>query len=171
MGNGCRILTEYFLPVLGELTDKASLFNALFVLFLDIRTNKIYSANRWRYLMFRIKVYFDRSGDSPIKEFLNDLDKKAQTDKSSRIRLKVISRFMNLLRQYGTRIGFPTVRYIEDDIWELRPNDDRIFFAYWKDNVFLLLHHFEKETQKTPSREIDQAKRNLKDFLERSEEK
>ena len=57
---------------------------------------------------------------------------------------------------------------IEDDIWELRPMRDRILFAYWKDNKFLLLHHFVKKTQKTPQREIDQAKRNMADFLERS---
>jgi phage-related protein len=121
--------------------------------------------------MLRIKIYFDRSGYSPIKEFLNDLDKKAQSDKNSRIRLKVISRFMNLLRQHGTRIGFPTVRHIDGDVWELRPNDDRMFFAYWKGDVFLLLHHFAKESQKTPPREIEQAVRNLKDFLERSDDK
>lgn len=52
---------------------------------------------------------------------------------------------------------------------------DRIFngrlsyiFFYWKDNKFILLHHFVKKTQKTPQREIEQAAKNLKDFLERS---
>jgi phage-related protein len=120
--------------------------------------------------MFKIKIYSDSDGGSPIKELLKDLDKKARTDKSSRIRLKVISRYMNLLRKYGTRIGYPTVRHIEDDIWELRPNDDRVFFAYFKDDIFILLHQYVKDAQKAPPREIEQAKRNLKDFLERSEE-
>jgi phage-related protein len=32
-----------------------------------------------------------------------------------------------------------------------------------------LLHHFVKKTNKTPPREIEQAKRNKKDFLERSD--
>jgi phage-related protein len=44
--------------------------------------------------------------------------------------------------------------------------NDRILFAYWKDDKFILLHHFVKKTQKTPPREIEQAKRNWKDFLE-----
>lgn len=35
--------------------------------------------------------------------------------------------------------------------------------------MFVLLHHFIKKTQKTPKREIDQAKRYLKDFKEREE--
>jgi len=40
---------------------------------------------------------------------------------------------------------------------------------YYKDNRFILLHHFVKKTQKTPPREIDQAKRNLADFIERND--
>jgi len=35
-------------------------------------------------------------------------------------------------------------------------------------NEFILLHHFIKKTQKTPKAEIEQAKRNMRDFLERS---
>ncbi|WP_442857321.1 type II toxin-antitoxin system RelE/ParE family toxin [Butyrivibrio sp. TB] len=34
----------------------------------------------------------------------------------------------------------------------------------------MLLHQFVKKTQKTPKREIDQAKRELTDYLERSSE-
>jgi phage-related protein len=32
---------------------------------------------------------------------------------------------------------------------------------------FVLLHHFMKKTQKTPPREIEQAERELKDFVAR----
>lgn len=55
------------------------------------------------------------------------------------------------------------------NLWELRPTRDRIFFAYWKDNKFILLSHFVKKTQKTPFREIERAERILADFLERNE--
>ena len=34
-------------------------------------------------------------------------------------------------------------------------------------NGFVLLHHFVKKTQKTPKREIEQAKRELADWIER----
>jgi phage-related protein len=118
--------------------------------------------------MFEIRTYYDRYGNSPIDDMLLELDRKAKTDKNARIRLNAISRVMVLLEQNGTRIGYPTLRHIEDDIWELRPIRDRFFFAYWKDGVFILLHTFVKKTQKTPRREIEQAKRNLQDFLERS---
>jgi len=42
------------------------------------------------------------------------------------------------------------------------------FYQDEKGKSFILLHHFVKKTQKTPSREIDQAKRNLTDYRERS---
>ncbi|MDZ5724784.1 type II toxin-antitoxin system RelE/ParE family toxin [Acetobacterium sp. K1/6] len=38
------------------------------------------------------------------------------------------------------------VKHIDGDIWELRPLADRIFFFYWKDNTFVLLHYFHKKT-------------------------
>ena len=56
-----------------------------------------------------------------------------------------------------------------DDIWELRPLKTRIFYAYYKDNNFVVLHSFVKKTKKTPGIELEKAKRNLKDFLERNE--
>ena len=62
----------------------------------------------------------------------------------------------------------PFVKHIDGDLWELRPLSNRIFFFYWKDNRFVLLHHFIKKSQKTPAKEIQQAKLKLKDFLERS---
>ena len=57
---------------------------------------------------------------------------------------------------------------LKGDIWELRPLDNRIMYAYWKDNTFVLLHYFNKKTKKTPKSEIQIAKNNLKDFLERN---
>ena len=93
--------------------------------------------------------------------------KKAVTSKNERIKLKKITEYMELLEKYGTRLGEPYVKHILDDIWELRPLHNRIFFFHWKDSKLIMLHHFEKTTKKTPPREIEQAKRNQKDFLER----
>ena len=76
--------------------------------------------------------------------------------------------YIRRLNLHGIKVGKPTIDKISGtDLWELRPLKDRIFFAYWKDNTFILLHHFVKKTQKTPVREIRQAERNLKDWIER----
>ena len=57
---------------------------------------------------------------------------------------------------------------MEGDIRELRPLRDRILFAGVVDGKYVLLHQFMKKTQKTPIREIKKAKKELKDFKERS---
>ena len=53
----------------------------------------------------------------------------------------------------------------------LTSKTDRIFFFYWKNNRFVLLHHYVKKSQKTPQKELKKAKHNLKDFLERNDNK
>lgn len=40
----------------------------------------------------------------------------------------------------------------------------RILFAAWNGRGFVLLHVFMKQTQKTPQKEIERAKRNLNDY-------
>lgn len=75
-----------------------------------------------------------------------------------------------MLRQNGVDIGEPYVKKLDNEIWELRPARDRILFASWHNNKFILLNIFMKQTQKTPRREIEKAKKMLKDYIIRSEE-
>lgn len=56
---------------------------------------------------------------------------------------------------------------IEDDIGELRPGNNRIFYFYFKNDTFVLLHQFRKKTQKTPQREIEKAKSERDDWISR----
>lgn len=122
--------------------------------------------------MFEVEIYEDRNGKCEIAEWLTLLNDKAKTSKDSRVRLKKIVEYIEMLKRFGTQIGTPVTKHIVGtDLWELRPTNDRVFFAYWKDDTFVLLHHFAKKTQKTPKREIERAERNLKDFLERGERK
>ena len=120
--------------------------------------------------LYEVEFYYDRHGKSEIVDFLDDLKEKSETNKTARINREKILAYIGALARYGTRIGVPYVKHIDGEIWELRPLGNRIFFFYWKDNKFVLLHHFIKKTQKTPSREIAKAQNNLKDFKERNEE-
>lgn len=61
------------------------------------------------------------------------------------------------------------IKYLESDIWELRPLRDRIFFASIDKDTFILLNYFMKQTQKTPKREIERAKRLFKEYKERND--
>lgn len=120
--------------------------------------------------LYEVEFYYDRHGKSEIVDFLDDLKEKSETNKTARINREKILAYIGALARYGTRIGVPYVKHIDGEIWELRPLGNRIFFFYWKDNRFVLLHHFIKKTQKTPPREIAKAQNNLKDFKERNED-
>ncbi len=73
------------------------------------------------------------------------------------------------MEQYGTFVGEPMVKPLTGtEFWELRPTRDRVIFVHIIDNKFLLLNHFVKKTEKTPKREIEKARRMLKDYIERS---
>lgn len=87
--------------------------------------------------------------------------------KDSRIKLTKIREYVKALTENGTYLPRKIAKHLDGEIWELRPIDDRILFAGWVDGAFVLLHSFVKKSQKTPKREIEQAKRELTDFKER----
>ena len=118
--------------------------------------------------MFDVIFYSDSRGNEPIAEYINELRQKSYADKSARINFSKIVAYIDILCEKGTRVGEPFIKHLDGDIWELRPLGNRILLAYYKDNQFILLHHYIKKTNKTPPREIEQAKRNLVDFIERN---
>ena len=117
--------------------------------------------------MYEVKFYRDKKGKSEIVEYLDELKVNGETSKNKRVNRDKILAYIGALEKYGTRIGQPVVKHIDGSLWELRPLANRIFFFYWKDNKFVLLHHFIKKTRKTPPREIETARVKLKDFIER----
>lgn len=118
--------------------------------------------------MYEVEFYQDRHGREPIKEFLLELERQGETSKNARILADKIYAYIRMLTVYGTRAGSPYVKHLEHEIWELRPNRERILFFSFQHGRFILLHHFMKKTQKTPKKEIEQAYRNMQDYLKRS---
>lgn len=118
--------------------------------------------------MYQIRFYRDRNGREPVKTYFESLS--TRKDKDSRIKLTKIRDYLKVLSEYGTRAGEPYVKHLDGDIWELRPLRDRILFAAWDGQSFVLLHCFMKQTQKTPPQEIEKAKRNLSDYQKRSDQ-
>lgn len=115
--------------------------------------------------MHRIYFYRDKNGRQPVKEYMEELT--SRKDKDSRIKASKIRDYVKSLSAYGLQLGQPYIKHLEGDLWELRPLRDRIFFVTWLNGSFVLLHHFMKDTQKTPRREIEQAKREIADLKER----
>ena len=117
--------------------------------------------------MYQVVFYQKENGEVPVLDYMRMLS--GAKDKDSRIKLNKISQYIKVLEQLGTRIGEPIVKHLEDEIWELRPSNDRILFAAVIGGRFVLLHSFHKKTQKTPRAEIIQAKKELADYIERSD--
>lgn len=116
--------------------------------------------------MYKIIFYQDRRGKQPVKDYLVQLSKRK--DKDSRIKLNKYNEYISALSEYGLELCEPYIKHLAGNIWELRPLRDRVLFAAWTGNSFVLLHYFMKTTQKTPKREIEKAQNLFKDFCERS---
>lgn len=81
--------------------------------------------------------------------------------------------YIQSLEDNGTRLNENITKHLDDDIWELRPGNNRVLYLYlyfyFKDDTFVLLHQFRKKTQKTPKREIERAKAERDEYLRRKE--
>lgn len=115
--------------------------------------------------MYEIEFYEDKNGKSEVADFIKELSRKSSAKKDSRINFNKIVAYLDLLEEFGTRVGESVTKHLEGEIWELRPLRNRFLYAYYKDNKFIILHHFIKKTQKTPKRELEQAKKNLADYF------
>ena len=119
--------------------------------------------------MYTVEFYEKANGKSDVWDFLEELRIKSTSNKDARIQFKQLSLYIQLLQDNGTHLPSTITKHLDEDIWELRPGNNRVMFFYFKNNTFVLLHQFRKKTQKTPSREIEQAKAERNDYLFRKE--
>lgn len=115
--------------------------------------------------MYEIEIYEDKNKKSEIREYIKNLNKNKSKDNN--IKFNKIIAYIRVLQEKGLSIGEPYIKHIEADIWDLRPLRDRILFAYYDNNKFILLTVFMKQTRKTPKKEIEKAKRYLEDYKRR----
>ena len=118
-------------------------------------------------LMYEIEFYEDIYGKSEVYEYIQQL--RNNLNKDNKQKLKKIYMYIDLLSQEGLKLSEPYIKKLDKEIWELRPLRDRILFASWRKNKFVLLSTFKKQTRKTPKRELEKAKKLLEDYKKRSE--
>ena len=119
--------------------------------------------------MYTVEFYETQDGECQVWDFLEGLRIKAATNKDARIQHTQASLYIELLQQNGTHLNENITKHLEDGIWELRPGNNRVFYFFFQDDVFVLLHQIRKKSQKTPKREIEKAKRERDDYLSRKE--
>lgn len=112
--------------------------------------------------MYEIVIYMRDSGSCPFKEFLQDMSQTSHNQKQ----LEQIILYTKKLEEYGMNIGKyfvrDAVKKLESDLYELRPAKVRIFFTITK-GKFVFLHAYRKKSQKTPPREIENARQEIRD--------
>ena len=119
--------------------------------------------------MYEIEFYETEDGKCPIWDFLEALRLKAPTNKDARIQHKQASLYIELLQQNGTHMNAEITKHLDDGMWELRPGNNRVFYFFYQNDTYVLLHQFRKKSQKTPKREIEKAKTERNDYLRRKE--
>ena len=117
--------------------------------------------------MYTIEFYEDINGNSEVYDFLEELREKSKTSKDARIQFKQVALQIELLEKNGTRQPPNNVKHIVEDIWEIRPGNNRVFFFHVSNGKFVLLHHYRKTTRTTPDREITKAKVERDDYMRR----
>ena len=95
--------------------------------------------------MYSVEFYEKSDGKSDIWDFLEELRAKSHKNKDARIQYKQISLCIELLQEKGTYLPDNITKFIDDGIWELCPGHNRIFYFYYDNNTFVLLHCFTKK--------------------------
>ena len=112
--------------------------------------------------MYTIYFYVDKRGDAAVRDFVKELNKKSRAK---------VGRYIELLEKTGPDLIRPYADHVRDKIRELRvrvaDGNVRIFYFFFVEKKIILLHAFKKKTQELPEKEIEQAERNMGDFLTR----
>jgi phage-related protein len=105
-----------------------------------------------------IEFYATARGTVPAEEFVTSLPAAEQA---------VVLRYIDLLLRFGVALREPTVKHIEGVLWELRPGPHRLFYFVYTGRRIIILHGYRKKGMKAPRREIDRARRYMRDWLKR----
>jgi phage-related protein len=107
-----------------------------------------------------MEVLFDEDprGHRPVQEFIDRLTHKTEIN-------QVVAHVRELKSQ-GYRLQRPLAAPLRSGVYELRPGQNRILYAYVGGAV-VLLHAFRKKTMIVPDREIELALGRLEQWRKR----
>jgi phage-related protein len=114
---------------------------------------------------------YDFASLPEVDAFLKEIeDKKNKGDKNARIMFEKIAYCIERVRLQGTRAGTRIIKDLKgkenDNLYELRPLDERIFMCLWNGNHFIMLSHYTKDADETDKLELSKARR-LRDMYMR----
>ena len=114
--------------------------------------------------MWPVEFYQNQNEQKPVRDFLLSLRPKS--------RGKVLQG-IQILSEFGIDLPFPYSSQVEGQLRELRvrhgKNQYRILYYGDVNRVFVLLHAFEKRSQKLPQREVRIAMKRMNADRKRKE--
>ena len=99
------------------------------------------------------EIFFDKNALKELHEFNEEIQKEFQA-------------YIVLLASEG-RLEFPEARKVTEQLFEIRVRQKgtyRGFYAYLKSPYIVVLHFFQKKTEKTPLKSIKVAQKRLKKY-------
>lgn len=102
--------------------------------------------------MYNIEFYENQSGESELWNFLEKLRNEAATNKDSRIQYKQMMFYIELLQNNGTRLGENITKHLDNEIWELRPGTNRVFYFFIEKILLYFFIILEKISKDAPKR-------------------
>lgn len=104
----------------------------------------------------RLVSYQTARGVAPVAEYLESLDIRERATLTAAFE-EISERGLD-----ARGIGF---RQIDGKLWEIRVSAHRVFYVVLRKDEMVLLHVYRKWTRKTPPREIEIARRRMREVL------
>lgn len=117
---------------------------------------------------YKIDFYRDADGYSDFEVYLEELIES--TDRTELATAKKLRYQLGLLSSAGPALRAPQVTELKGyryKLFELRPLPERVFFAFWDKDRYVILSHYTKRQNKTDPREVKRALARMDDWLER----
>jgi phage-related protein len=99
------------------------------------------------------EVFYDKNALKELREFSDEVQKEFQA-------------YIAILAEEG-KLEFPEARKISKNLFEIRVFHEGTYrgvYAYIKKEYIILLHFFQKKTQKTPLKNIKIAQQRLRRY-------
>lgn len=111
-------------------------------------------------MSWEVIFYTLPSGKQPVLSWLADQAPEVQAS---------FAHLFDLLETKGTAVGMPHVKPMGKKLYELRVHDQdgiyrTLYFAATRQR-FVMVHSFQKKSQKTPKQELEKALKRMNDFL------
>jgi len=104
----------------------------------------------------KIRFYVSASGRVPVADYLRELP----TD-----RAEPVYAALKDLGLHGLEGAEVKARHIEGKLWELKFSIDRVFYVVVTGPEMVLLHAYKKQGQKAPPRELEVARKRMRETL------